>query len=185
MGGKGSGRRPTLRRTLQDATRLDVCDLYRAGEIHYHDAAYRHIKLTWTPNTFGGWRPWFRCPKCSRRCVVLYDDVCRQCSGLKYRSQYESRITRMKKRSEALRRRLGNPGVVYSLPPERPEHMRHTMYEFLLDEIQEIELQVARETVANPTELCDWIEDMFAACKRLNRRFPHRRANRKHRRRRW
>ena len=185
MGGKGSGRKPTPRTTLGDVMRLDVRDLYRVGEIDCHDAAYRHTRLTWTPCPFGGRRPWFHCPKCSRRCAVLYDTVCRQCTGLKYSSQYEDRVTRMRRRSEALRQRLRYPGVIFSLPPERPEHMRHATYEAILDDIQEIELWIAEQTAPEPAELCSRINEMFAARKRLNRRFPRRRSNPMSQRRRW
>lgn len=171
MGGTGSGRKPTSRRTLQDATRLDIRELYRAGNIHQHAAWYQDVQLTWSPCTYGGFRPWFLYPACFRRCAVLYDDVCRLCTGLNYQSQYDDRIERLKQRSDSLRRRLLYSGTLFSLPPGRPQHMRNATYETLLDEIQQTELCIAQETVADPEELCQWINDMFAATKRLNRRF--------------
>lgn len=43
----------------------------------------------------GGWRRWFRCPKCGRKAAILYLAheyfVCRRCRGLAYASQYRSR----------------------------------------------------------------------------------------------
>ncbi len=48
------------------------------------------VPLTRTPCTFGGSRPWFRCPSCGRRCAVLYGLAgrfrCRGCHRLAYAS---------------------------------------------------------------------------------------------------
>src|SRR5687767_11378419 len=49
------------------------------------------IRIDHTPCTYGGWRPWFLCPECYRRCGLLYaveaQFACRLCHGLPYHSQ--------------------------------------------------------------------------------------------------
>jgi hypothetical protein len=54
-------------------------------------------ELTLTRCRFGGYRPWFYCPSCGRRVLVLYwlpeawHPGCRRCLRLTYRSQRVSR----------------------------------------------------------------------------------------------
>jgi hypothetical protein len=51
------------------------------------------VPYVFTPTRFGGWRAWFRRPGCGQHCRVLYGSNslrCRECRGLKYRSQYEN-----------------------------------------------------------------------------------------------
>jgi hypothetical protein len=54
------------------------------------------VRLTYSLGSTGGERPWFSCPACQRRVAVLYHAHnlpfrCRQCHGLAYPSQYESK----------------------------------------------------------------------------------------------
>lgn len=76
------------------------------------------VPVEWTPCTFGGHRPWWRCPAvgCGRRVAVLHGShviACRACHRLAYRSQRESLVDRSTRRADKLRTRLGwEPGVL-------------------------------------------------------------------------
>lgn len=75
----------------------------RVAPEHVELTYYTHSNAQWrehqyavaldrTPCGFGGRRVWFRCPNpgCGRRVAVLYGGsmfACRQCHGLRYRSQ--------------------------------------------------------------------------------------------------
>jgi hypothetical protein len=66
---------------------------------------------------YGGERPWFRCPKCNRRCAILFfvrtAVACRTCEGVAYRSQLASRSHRLFEKRDRLLGRLGvAPGPV-------------------------------------------------------------------------
>ena len=93
----------------------------------------RHLlPLARTPCNYGGDRVWFRCPKCVRRSVVLYQAdagyACRRCLGLAYRSQHEAPGNRMTLRAQRIRRRLGGTSDL-SLPfPPRPPGMWSATY---------------------------------------------------------
>jgi hypothetical protein len=51
------------------------------------------IDIDWTPTPFGQ-RPWWRCPRCARRCLRLYNPgagwFCRRCGDVTYLSSNES-----------------------------------------------------------------------------------------------
>jgi len=55
------------------------------------------VSIDWTICTYGGTRPWFRCPACGRRARFLYlarqHFVCRTCAKLTYRSRRVHRDT--------------------------------------------------------------------------------------------
>lgn len=107
MGGYGSGWHRGRRRTVEEVPRLDVLEFHRArveqarwaALVTLHHPGARNvggdpegITFAWTPCTFGGARPWFRCPTlvygCGRRCRFLYQHgkfyVCRTCARLTY-----------------------------------------------------------------------------------------------------
>ncbi len=88
---------------------------------------------------FGGSRPWWFCPRCGRRCAILYGHhrfLCRHCHGLRYRSQSESKAGRLLRRAEKIRARLGGSGVVFGDFPPRPRGMHLRTYYRLRDEAQ-------------------------------------------------
>src|SRR5262249_44818197 len=95
------------------------------------------IILVWTPNNYGGLRPWFRCPgiirPCARRVGILYATgayfLCRHCSGLVYQSQREDAEGRAALRAYRLRERLGDYGDFLDPLPKRPPGMRHRTYQ--------------------------------------------------------
>ena len=73
------------------------------------------IKFDWTACHFGGYRPWFLCPKCGRRVAILYGGkhyYCRNCWNLAYPSENESKTSRLLRKANEIKRRLNcEPGI--------------------------------------------------------------------------
>lgn len=86
------------------------------------------VELERTPCRYGGTRPWFRCPWCSRRVALLYglssDGYfgCRLCLRLAYMSEAESRTDRILRKLHKLEANLGEDG-------EKPKWMRWRTFE--------------------------------------------------------
>lgn len=75
--------------------RIDIRDLARRGNIwpgsETCHVSTERVRVTWTSCALGGQRPWFRCPKCSKRVAILYKGGrlrCRTCSALRYSTQH-------------------------------------------------------------------------------------------------
>jgi len=84
---------------------------------------------------YGGSRPWFACPRCTRRCAVLYLRAgfeCRKCSRVVYASQSDDAIGRAWRKQWRVERRLGDDW-------RRPKGMHRATYERLLAAIMECE----------------------------------------------
>lgn len=64
------------------------------------------IRLEWMPCTLGGRRAFFRCPRCGRRCCLLYGGVrgfaCRECLRLAYPVEREGRLDRAERRARKI-----------------------------------------------------------------------------------
>lgn len=92
----------------------------------------QHVPLDRTRCNYGGARPWFRCPKCSRRVAVLFlranGFACRHCQRIAYASQSDDLCGRTWRRQQKLEARLG-PNW------RRPKGMHHRTRERLLDGI--------------------------------------------------
>ena len=77
---------------------------------------------------------------CARRVAVLYAtgaySLCRQCSGLVYRSQRKDAEGRAALKAWRLRARLGDDGGLFDPLPERPPGMHRRTYQRLCDEIE-------------------------------------------------
>ena len=92
------------------------------------------VPIVETQTNFGGWRRWFACLSCQRRCRILYGGIyfrCRRCYQLKYESQYESGYSRAASQAHALRKRLGQTGSLDNLFPPKPKGMHSKTYERL------------------------------------------------------
>jgi hypothetical protein len=95
------------------------------------------VLLDWTPCHFGGKRPWFRCPRCTRRVAVLcmYGKwfLCRHCCGLPYASQQETYQGRMLRKARKIRQRLGaSMNLLEPIYPwQKPKGMHWTTFERL------------------------------------------------------
>jgi hypothetical protein len=82
------------------------------------DTATQQINLLRTPGTLGGFRTWFACPYCKRRCAKLFLSgrffACTECLGLPYQAQRESPGRRALRRAEKIfkqnRIEQGRPG---------------------------------------------------------------------------
>lgn len=181
MGGLGSGR-PRLRRSLEGLSVLHVRQIRRfcafaPGSTGYLSLADRSqvelrttegavlvngkkVSIEFSAMPFGGRRAWFRCPKCERRCAAVYDidqaPVCRSCTGATYLSQRETHVDRLLRRSQALRRRLGDTSVsnllelskVAGRPPVKPSRMHWSTYGRLASELIALELQTLEQFCA-------------------------------------
>lgn len=75
-----------------DIDTLDLDPNAEAFDVTLHDGVTRTIRLDRTPCQFGGYRPWFLCPRCGARrgVLVVFGDVlgCRGCLNLGYASEY-------------------------------------------------------------------------------------------------
>jgi len=104
---------------------------------------FESIEVEWTPCTFGGTRPWFRCPICERRVAVLYLPrpycACRQCHRLAYPSTREAPHDRLLSKAQAIRQRLGGTANIVAPFPERPRGMHHRTYHRLKRESESYE----------------------------------------------
>ena len=114
--------RLAIKRTTSELVALDVRDLHRRGAIKpdsyltvsVKDVAGNQgveniVHLTWTGLHFGGRRPWFLCPDCSRRVAILYHAdrfACRHCHNLTYDCQRETGSDRAQRRASKIGKRL-------------------------------------------------------------------------------
>jgi hypothetical protein len=104
----------------------------------YGEQIAQRVPLTWTPCSFGGKRPWFRCEAyrnsryCGRRAALLYSCggvfACRHCHDLSYQSQNETPRLRSIRRVRKIRMRLGT-GFSFAEPlPDKPPGMHWKTY---------------------------------------------------------
>ena len=91
------------------------------------------ISLLRTPCHYGGTRPWFGCPGCSKRCAVLYfcdgSFRCRKCHELGYRSQLQASAERPRLIAQRIRRSLGASSNLTLPFPAKPPKMNWRTYE--------------------------------------------------------
>lgn len=112
------------------------------------------IEIERTTCHMGGHRVWWRCPVqgCGRRVALLYGSrhaifACRNCYGLGYQCQRESRIDREFRRIEKLRERLGwEPGIAYGTQG-KPPRMHWKTYWRLLQKYMQLEQVVLHSTI--------------------------------------
>jgi hypothetical protein len=100
----------------------------------------QRINYTDTPSRFNGRRQWLQCPRCFRRCAVLYGGhrfYCRRCWGLTYSSQYQEPWERQCGIAERIRSKLGGKGFICAgdpfMPPPKPKWMRWRTYNTLVE----------------------------------------------------
>lgn len=99
----------------------------------------QQISVVRTPCNYGGYRRWFRCPVCDRRCELLYlrsaRFACRKCQLVAYASQSGALIDRLIHKSHKLQRRIEGG---------KPRGMRWTTYRAIFDKVSAIEEQADR-----------------------------------------
>ena len=96
--------------------------------------------VVWVPYRFG-LQPFFECPGCGRRCCRLYlaeRGACRQCLGLSYPVQFETKLDQGFRRAWKARKKLvqpdGNSGVGSWIPDSRkPKGMHWATFNRLRD----------------------------------------------------
>ncbi len=152
------------RLTTDEMAALDARVFARNGSLGRSEHVFRYrdpsgqieqaIDVAWTPCNFGGQRPWFRCPDCGRRALILYAGshyACRQCHGLYYECQRSrgrwSALTKLQR----LRIRLGGSASLSEPFPKRPKGMHHATYEQLKRQAEQLEtdhVAVMREQMA-------------------------------------
>jgi hypothetical protein len=78
--------------------------------IDQSESVKQAIRLDETACNLGGYRKWFCCQKCSRRCEVLYYRYsrfhCRTCQNLTYETQSQSKLDRMIRRYHKLQDKM-------------------------------------------------------------------------------
>ena len=93
------------------------------------------IQLEWTPCHYGGHRPWFRCPSCSRRVMVLALQRrlfrCRKCHDIPYGSQTEMRIDRLIRKARKIRGSVGASEDLKEPIWRKPKGMHQKTFERL------------------------------------------------------
>lgn len=97
------------------------------------------VKLDSTPCNYGGERYWWLCPKCGRRCAILYNlglrFECRKCCELTYTTAQCSRWIRSMRKTAALHRRIGvEKGADGALYAVKPKGMHWRTFERLVAE---------------------------------------------------
>ena len=113
------------------------------------------VHLDYTRCYFGGQRPWFVCPRegCGRRVAKLYAGryfLCRECHGLAYGCQRESKSTRLMHKAQKIRIWLGGTPSLMTPFPEKPRGTHWSTYLRLQDRALRAEM-----TALNLTD--DWI----------------------------
>lgn len=87
-----------------------------------------------TPCHFGGTRPWFSCPCCSKRVAILYlwnVPICRRCAQLVYASQNTDEIGRSWLRTWKIDGKLAGGAKAWDY--RRPKRMRWATYWRLME----------------------------------------------------
>lgn len=139
----GAGR-PAKHASIGSVSRVTVRDVPRSDpactsvELSYRypfadgvrDVCQR-IAVEWTPCRFGGFRAWFRCPHCARRCASIYLHgwpACRTCARLVYPSTRCDPIDRSWRRTWAIEKRMGWKDFA---PRGKPKGMHAATFERL------------------------------------------------------
>lgn len=105
----------------------------------------QRIPLVASPCRFGGTRLYFRCPTitCGKRVTKLYRKDrsfrCRQCHGLRYRTQYMRPIDRLIARRDKLASRLD---VAPFESPLRPRGMWNSTFQRMIGRIEAVEREL-------------------------------------------
>jgi hypothetical protein len=158
VGGYGSGLWRVSRRPLAETMRrIDLATLQRdepsltAGHMLQikitsqrgddgEQVQVTTVCLEATRMHFGGRRLWFRCPRCERRCRVIYGTwriAYQRCHRLWYCSQRETKEDRATRAMLKIVRRLNpdDPDPCNDLP-EKPKGMHWRTYDRLVDRYQ-------------------------------------------------
>jgi len=118
--------------TVHDGAEVTITYADGRGDNHAET-----LGITWTRPNYGGERPWWTCPWCSRRCAIVYalganPFVCRLCASLTYATAQSDGFSRAARKSVERRRRLGwELGAPF---PIKPKGMHWRRWERLVAE---------------------------------------------------
>lgn len=128
---------------LCDGTALTLRYRYRASEGDWQDMT-QPVALDWTPCRYGGMRPWFLCPRCSRRVAVLAlyrtGFWCRHCHRLPYASQHEALIDRLWSQIRKLGQSVGAKSDELPWTWRKPRGMHWDTFERRVEKARELEM---------------------------------------------
>ena len=115
------------------------------------------VHLAYTDCNYGGKRTWFRCPGCGNRAAKLFSRVpyfvCRNCSGLHYQCQSETRLDRSMRRARRFRKKIG-ASLNLTVPIwDKPKGMHWRTYDRLRFRAMNAERQTWNETAR-------WLDEM-------------------------
>ena len=122
------------------------------------------VELAWTPCPLGGERPWLICPHCGRSVGVLYyrdnprASACRLCLGLTYPTTRMRPQSRLIRRAQAARLRLGGSPDLSKPLPERPARMHRSRYLRLRRQMKEREERIVAAFEACVGEMEAWLD---------------------------
>lgn len=115
-----------------EALKLEYSVTYNGERRNIND----RVALIYKPCNFGGARPWFQCPRCTRQVAQLYMRAgrfaCRHCQRVAYSSQSEDVMARTWREQQRIETRLGDDW-------QRPKGMRQRTYERLMDRLADCE----------------------------------------------
>lgn len=112
------------------------------------------IPFVKTSTRFGGWRTWFACPGCQKRCRILYGGGhfrCRGCHRLRYESQYLDSLSRIQNQRDKIRGRFGPVNSLEDPFPPKPKRMHWATY----DRLAESDAALAEQW---RTGVADWLK---------------------------
>lgn len=147
--------RPRTRRPRWAFERLDVRVLRRCGELEPGQEVLGSLALEWSPCPFGGARAYWRCPRCDRRCEVLFladpaasgpiaadGHACRRCARVAYESSSMTRVDRLYTRRDAILDLLEMkaPAIGRGVIWRKPRRMHWDTFFRLRLLVQELEL---------------------------------------------
>jgi hypothetical protein len=128
---------------LSHGDRLTLTYRYRVHGGDWDDVT-QPVALDQTPCRYGGFRPWFLCPKCQRRVAVLtlYRACfwCRHCHRLPYASQQEGIIDRLWSQIRKLGQSVGAKADESPWMWRKPKGMHWRTFEQRVAKAQELEM---------------------------------------------
>ena len=198
MGGYGSGRYMRLGgKNSQRVTQFDAVDIrqvkkqqrltadqpghvefsygLRGGSVIPVSAA-----VVWVPYRFG-LRPFFECPRCRRRCCLLYLGercACRQCLGLSYPVQFETEQDQGFRRAWKAREKLvppdGRSGCGDPIPDwKRPKGMHWQTFNRLRDNAEQAAVELWNGPAGIAEQQARMQRKLDKVCNRIEARRAH------------
>ena len=123
---------------VRDFRQADVTGVWLRGTF---------VFLTTTPCHLGGSRRWFVCPRCWRRCAILYPVRCRKCMCGRYQTELLKPSDRRIVKAIKIRERLGQKkGGIVAPFPDKPVGMHWDRYLRIRDAAQKLERRIWRES---------------------------------------